>query len=263
VSCYRRCVVWRHYAQLRLNRLLCQRTSDTRCDAPRRIDSIVPHGIPRSPSSVNAGTTRVVTLGTGLQAFLTMPQAVSSRALTAQARVCTWVSLCRICGGQSGTGTEFSPSSSVFRCQFNHPWLCIFIYHLGYEKYSCWWPQFRDRVSHRSKWRVHNPEHHRICCIWNLVTASRRYASQSSASAWQYSASSHPEPYLWYVWILRSASGRYSYISKRSAPITSIVSYDVPRHVFASFVIFCRRREARRPVSGVVCYDVLGKVKVR
>jgi hypothetical protein len=49
------------------------------------------------------------------------------------------------------------------------------------------------------------------------VTASGRYASQSSASVWQYSASSHPESYLWYVWILRSASGRY--ISKRSAPI--------------------------------------------
>jgi hypothetical protein len=40
-------------------------------------------------------------------------QAVSRRPLTAEARV----SQCGICGGQTGTGTGFSPSSLVFPCQ--------------------------------------------------------------------------------------------------------------------------------------------------
>ena len=49
-----------------------------------------------------------------------MAQAVSRRPLTAEAWVRSRVSPCRICGRQSGTGTGFSPSTSVFRCQF-HP----------------------------------------------------------------------------------------------------------------------------------------------
>jgi hypothetical protein len=48
-----------------------------------------------------------------------MAQAVSRRPPTAEARVRSRVSLCGICGGQSGTGTSFSPSSSVFPCQFH------------------------------------------------------------------------------------------------------------------------------------------------
>jgi hypothetical protein len=43
-----------------------------------------------------------------------MAQVVSRRSLTAEARVRTRVNSCEICGGQSGTGTGFSPSSSVF-----------------------------------------------------------------------------------------------------------------------------------------------------
>jgi hypothetical protein len=48
-----------------------------------------------------------------------MAQAVSRRPLTAEARVRSRVSPCVICGGQSGTGTSFSPSTSVFPCQFH------------------------------------------------------------------------------------------------------------------------------------------------
>ena len=48
-----------------------------------------------------------------------MAQAVSRRSLTAEARVRSRVALCGICGGQCGTWTGFSPSTSVFLCQFH------------------------------------------------------------------------------------------------------------------------------------------------
>ena len=48
-----------------------------------------------------------------------MAQAVSRRPLTAEARVRFRVSPCGICGGQRGTVTGFSPSTSVFPCQFD------------------------------------------------------------------------------------------------------------------------------------------------
>jgi hypothetical protein len=48
-----------------------------------------------------------------------MAQAVSRRPPTAEARVRSRLSLCGICGGQSGTGAGFSPSTSVFPCQFH------------------------------------------------------------------------------------------------------------------------------------------------
>ena len=48
-----------------------------------------------------------------------MAQAVRRRPLTAEARVRSRVSTCGICGGQSGTGTGFTPSTSVFPCHFH------------------------------------------------------------------------------------------------------------------------------------------------
>jgi hypothetical protein len=48
-----------------------------------------------------------------------MAQAVSRWPPTAEARVRSRVSPCGICGGQSCIGTDFSPSTSVFPCQFH------------------------------------------------------------------------------------------------------------------------------------------------
>jgi hypothetical protein len=48
-----------------------------------------------------------------------MAQVVSRRPLTAEALVRARVNPCGICGGQSGTGSGFSPSSSVFPCQYH------------------------------------------------------------------------------------------------------------------------------------------------
>jgi hypothetical protein len=43
-----------------------------------------------------------------------MAQGVRPRPLTAEARFRVQVNPCGICGGESGTGTGFSPSSLVF-----------------------------------------------------------------------------------------------------------------------------------------------------
>ena len=48
-----------------------------------------------------------------------MAQAVSRRPLTADARVRSRLGPCGICGGRSSVGIGFSPSTSVFPCQFH------------------------------------------------------------------------------------------------------------------------------------------------
>jgi hypothetical protein len=48
-----------------------------------------------------------------------MAQAVSRRPLKEEAQVRSRVSPCGICVGHCGTGTGFSPSTSVFPCQFH------------------------------------------------------------------------------------------------------------------------------------------------
>jgi hypothetical protein len=48
-----------------------------------------------------------------------MTQAVSRRPPIAEARVRSRVNPCGVCDGQSGTGTGFTPCTSVFPCQFH------------------------------------------------------------------------------------------------------------------------------------------------
>jgi hypothetical protein len=57
------------------------------------------------------------------------------------------VSQCGIRGGQSGTETRISPSSSFSPVNIIPPWLSILMYHLGDEQQARWWLQFRDVVS--------------------------------------------------------------------------------------------------------------------
>jgi hypothetical protein len=63
-----------------------------------------------------------------------MAQAVSRQPLTDEARVRARINPCGIRGGQSGTGTEFSLSSSFSPVNIIHPELRTHIYHLGDEQ---------------------------------------------------------------------------------------------------------------------------------
>jgi hypothetical protein len=74
-------------------------------------------------------------------------EVTSKLPLTSDARIRIPVSQCRIYGGQSDTGTGFSPNSSVFPVNVILTWPSILIYNLGNEQFAHWWQQLRVTFS--------------------------------------------------------------------------------------------------------------------
>jgi hypothetical protein len=97
----------------------------------------------------------------------------------AMAWPCAQVSPCGICGGQSGSETDFSLSSSVFPVNIIPPLPSILIYHLGDKQKARWWPQFRDTVSlHWHEQGTHQSRHPSLLSLpedrnkssfWNFI----------------------------------------------------------------------------------------------
>jgi hypothetical protein len=70
----------------------------------------------------------------GLLVGRAMAQAVRHRPLTAEDRIRARINPCGFYGGQSGSGTGFSPISSVSSVNIIPPWFSMLIYHLGGEQ---------------------------------------------------------------------------------------------------------------------------------
>jgi hypothetical protein len=81
-----------------------------------------PSLLPPPPAPVVLGGVKCNTTDTNPEVNgRAMAQVVSRRPLSAEDRVRARVNPCGICGGQSGTGTGFSPSSSVLPCRYIIP----------------------------------------------------------------------------------------------------------------------------------------------
>jgi hypothetical protein len=73
-------------------------------------------------------------------------QVVSGRILAAEAPVHAQVSQCGICGGRSGTGTVFFPSTLVFLCQYR----CFIFTRISSERTDTVWFHRNTVSSHHS-----------------------------------------------------------------------------------------------------------------
>jgi hypothetical protein len=98
---------------------------------------------------------------------LTWLRQVSRWLLTAEARVQSQASQCGICGGQGGSGTGFSPSTSELPCQHrstNAPYLFI---HLPPTLYNVFLPalQFPPVSNIPLMLRTYSSVYHRHCVI--------------------------------------------------------------------------------------------------